>query len=105
LHRERHFSHPPFTLKLLHNMPIVTMDWLGLTPPLPPSLCSLFSTPSPELTGQVTKSESYCFDHGGNADIWQGKWVKKDSGYVEAVQTYLPARWPFPFLKLRLLFL
>jgi hypothetical protein len=79
----------------IHSHFLTRMELLALR--LPSSLLPSSSSPDlTYLTGQVTKTESYCFDHGGSADIWKGRWAYRDSEYVE-VQTYL-ARWPFLFV-------
>jgi hypothetical protein len=39
------------------------------------------------LTGQVVKTENDPFAFGGFADIWRGRWVKKDSGELMEVWT------------------
>lgn len=68
--------------------------WPEVPPKLPPSLHSLSLQSALLLTGQVTKTEPYYFDHGGSADIWKGRWANKDSGYAKEVRINL-RRWPF----------
>jgi hypothetical protein len=40
-----------------------------------------------DLTGKVVKAAAYCFARGGNADLWKGVLVTKDS--PQAVEVLL----------------
>lgn len=46
--------------------------------------------PAQDLTGQITRVGPHYFDYGGNADIWEGKWIQKESGRMMEVHIRLP---------------